>query len=520
MKACTWWPATATWWRFLDPEFKTDTEDWREGRAFELGQKFLYKNRIPADRMLFAARLMTILLSLTLGLVLAAWTRAKFGAWAGILALVFFAFDPNILAHGRYITSDVCVTLFSFGACIAWGAYLVKGGTGRLVLAGVVLGLAMISKFSSAFLLPVFLLLAVLRFAQQGRVFGWKRLAGSFLLVWVLAGVVVVAAYPGEASMLIPKTHRQLEEGGQPPLAIFVSPATAVGRGLIWLGHSLGLRPHSYLLGLGMVAEHNAVGHPSYLMGEVFPTGHWSYFPIAFAVKTPLGTLAALALVLGLGVFCLVRAGTRLFRQWRGVDFTWLVVTVPPLVYLAFTMAGSINIGVRHLLPVYPFLFAALGGGLVRFPWKRRGLLIAALAAAVMVESLAVYPYYLAFFNRAVGGPANGSKYLVDSNIDWGQDLKRLKRYLDEHKLEKVCIRYFGSAPPRYYGIEEQYLPSGDQWQERSEMICPVAAVSVTPLMGVYVPPEQLAWLRGRTPVDKVGYSINIYAISEADKRR
>ncbi len=503
----------------LHPEFKPDPVDWREGRSWQLGQAFLYKNRIPADRMLFAARLMTILLSLAAGLLLAAWTRWKFGAWAGLVALGFFAFDPTVLAHGRYITSDICLTLFSFAACLAWGAYLEKGGTRRLVLAGLVLGLALISKFSSAYLVPVFPLLAAARFLQQGRGFGWKRFAGSLVAVWVLAGLVVVAAYPTEASMLIPETPEQLEAGGQPPLAIFVSPSSAAGQGLIWIGHQLGLRPHSYLLGLGMVAEHNAAGHPAYLLGETYKNGHWAYFPVAFAVKTPLGTLAALVIVLAAGVFAAARARRGVWRRWREMDFAWLVVLVPPVVYLIFSLLGGINIGVRHLLPIYPFLFALLGAGLMRIPWRRKGLVIGVLMGAAAVESLSVYPYYLAFFNRAVGGPGNGAHYLVDSNLDWGQDLKRLKSYLDEHHYEKVCIRYFGSAPPRYYGIEEQYLPAGNQWKERGEMTCPVAAVSATVLMGDYVPAEQLAWLRGRTPIAKVGYSIYVFPISEQDKR-
>lgn len=503
---------------FMHPEFSTATADWREGRAWELGQAFLYKNRIPAGRMLFAARMMTILLTLAAGLVLALWTRSQFGQTAGLLALGFFVFDPAVLAHGRYITSDICITLFAFAACLAWGSYLVKGGRRRLAAAGLVLGLALISKFSAVFLVLVFALLAAARYLQQGRAFGWRRFAGSLAAAWLLATLVVVAAYPTEARMLIPETRSQREASGQPPLAIFVSPATTVGRGLIWTGHRLGLRPHSYLLGLGMVAEHNAEGHPAYLMGETYKTGQWSYFPIAFAVKTPLGTLAALLAVLAVGVVGLARGPVRLLHAWRRLNFAWVVVLVPPVVYLTFTLIGGINIGIRHLLPIYPFLFALLGAGLVRIPWRRRSLIIGITLGATALESVLVYPYYLAFFNRAVGGPGNGAHYLVDSNLDWGQDLKRLKTYLDEHHYGKVCICYFGSAPPRYYGIEEQYLPAGNQWKERSEMICPVAAVSATVLMGDYVPLSQLAWLRERKPIAKVGYSIYVYPISESDK--
>jgi len=125
-------------------------------------------------------------------------------------------------------------------------------------------------------------------------------------------------------------------------------------------------------------------------------------------------------------------------------------------------------------------------------------------------ESLAIYPHYLAFFHFICGGPANGPKYLVDSNIDWGQDVIKLKRHLDQRGVKTFWICYFGSAELEYYGLEALSLPPERELGDTSKFDG-VIAMSVTPLQGVYVPPEDFAWLRKRTPDAKVGYSIYVY---------
>jgi hypothetical protein len=184
---------------------------------------------------------------------------------------------------------------------------------------------------------------------------------------------------------------------------------------------------------------------------------------------------------------------------------------VPPLLYFAVSCAAAINIGVRHILPVYPFLYVATAALLSRLAARRTArVAMLALGALQIAECASISPDYLAFFNAFTGGPANGPNYLVDSNIDWGQDVKKLARWLEAHGTRRVAISYFGNAQLPYYGLDAVGLP--DPRDRRAwEAIDGFAAASVTTLEGVYVPPENLAPLRALQPVAKVGWSIYVY---------
>jgi hypothetical protein len=232
-------------------------------------------------------------------------------------------------------------------------------------------------------------------------------------------------------------------------------------------------------------------------------------------VKTPAAVLILLALCLGTGLAAFAQAGTRRWRL-RAVPFEWIVLLLPPLVYFAFSMRSHVNIGIRHLLPVYPFLFVALAAALVRTSWRRRALAVMVLVLAV--ESAAIYPHYLAFFNGFAGGPDNGPRYLVDSNLDWGQDLYNLKKYVVTHDAKHLCVSYFGRASMAYYKLDYELLPQTHQAAEREKMDC-VAAISATQLMGAYVGGEMYRWLRERQPMAKIGYSIYLYDFRRSPTR-
>jgi hypothetical protein len=226
-------------------------------------------------------------------------------------------------------------------------------------------------------------------------------------------------------------------------------------------------------------------------------------------VKTPVAVLAALALVLALAVARL---------RWsliRDAPLEWFAMLAPIVFYGALSAAGHVDIGLRHLLPIYPFFYALLAAGLVVPRWRFKNLALAILLTGVAAESLAAYPYYTAFFNAAVGGPKNGPKYLVDSNIDWGQDLKRLGRFSTEHGSPLMCVLYFGTAPDWYYVPRAGNFPTLEELRKGADLGCEFAAVSVTPLEGVYVPQEQFAWLRDVPPLQRVGYSIYVWDVHD-----
>ena len=472
----------------------------------DAGVEFLYHNRFPADTILFAARLPMIAITVGLVCVLAAWCRKRFGAAVGIVAALLFSLDPTVIAQGRYVKNDMTVTAMAFLAVIAWEWFLETGKTRALIWSGVALGLALGSKYSAVFLLPVFLILYAI---QEWRTFSPARALRSFAVVAALAAAVVLVLYAPYAGALLP----QGRGSAGVPLRNAVDQATAFGRGLAWLGSRLGWRSHPYLTGLATFVAHGGGTHPAYLWGNHGSSGWWYYFPFAFAVKTPVGVLAAVVVLIALAALLLL-SGKLGWKQIREAPLAWFALLAPMVCYGALSAAGHVDIGLRHLLPMYPFFYALLAAGLVLPRWRWKTPVIAVILVATAAESLAAFPYYTAFFNVLVGGPKNGPKYLVDSNIDWGQDLKRLGRFAAEHGSPRMCFAYFGTAPASYY-LNAGNFPSIEELRQGADLGCDFAAVSVTPLEGVYVPEERFAWLRDVPPLERVGYSIYVWDVHD-----
>lgn len=441
------------------------------------GFQFLYFNTADPDLILALARSVTVAMSLAFAAWIAIWTRRHFGMTAALLALGLFAFDPNLIAHGRYVTTDLAVAFFTFLAATLWIDCLIldQPPLWRVLLAGAALGAAVSSKYSALFLLPLVLLVGLIR----------KR--------WRDTAVVAIVAMAFVALLYSPELLRWRQTGLlRPRLGL----RTATSRVLFFFAQRLGLPALSYFLGLESLAEHNLEGHQTYILGRVLDAGVWYYFPVAFLVKTPLATLAAIA-----GGVVL------LYRQRKTNAFLALALAVPPVVFFALCMQSRIAIGHRHLLPVYPFLFVIAGWSLSRWRWA--GF---ALVALLAVESLGIYPHYLAFFNQAAGGPVNGPKYLVDSNIDWGQDIKKLGRFMKQRQIPSVCLCVFGNVDLARYGVVSIDFP------DRREDCHQFAAISVTPLYGVYNSrPDDYRFLRELQPIERVGYSIYVYDLRPRD---
>jgi hypothetical protein len=465
----------------------------------DAGLAFLYKNRLPAGEILFAARLPMIAVTIGLLLALAAWCRRRFGPTVGIVAAFLFALDPNVIAQGRYVKNDMLVTALAFVAVIAWDWFLETRKGIALTASGLALGLALGSKYSALFLLPVFLILYLLR---KWRNFSLPRFLKSFAVVALLAAVVILILYAPYDGALLP--HARSAAGA--PLRDVIDQSTALGRRIAWIGSRLGWRAHPYLVGLAQFASHGGGTHPAYLWGTRSNSGWWYYFPFAFLIKTPVAVLLALLLTFPFAA-------------------TQPLLLIPILIYGALSIASHVNIGLRHLLPIYPFLYAVIAAGLVNIRSRFRVPLMVAIALATAIESFAIYPYYPAFFNLLAGGPKNGPKYLVDSNLDWGQDLQRLGEFASAHAATpqsqaQICVMYFGTAPTWYYLRYAANFPKLDEMREGAPLECQFAAVSVTPLQGVYVPPDWFAWARDVPPLARIGYSIYVWDVHDPAFRR
>jgi len=377
--------------------------------------------------------------------VVTGWAvRSWAGDLAGILAAALLAFEPNLLAHAGVVHTDLAAALGFFGTLVLAARALERRSLGLWAATGAALGASLAAKFSCVLLVPMVALLALTGLFRERRAAAREGRRPD-LLEWsglLLAGATSLAVLLG--SYAIAMRHMSGAEAAKAVRLFLVSrqaPEATIDR-IIAISRISKEAGH-YAAGLAGIAVQNRTGGGvNFLNGKLSVDGFWEYFFVAFAVKSTLATLAVL------GIACAVGA----LRKVRP-DLVLFTLVLPP-VYLFLTgMATSYNIGIRHMLPVYPLLLSAAVLVLFRSLSARAATAILAVAASVqLVETLRVHPHELSFFNAAAGGPSNGAAWLNDSNLDWGQDLERLARRLEARGEEgRATIAYFGGGDPAYY---------------------------------------------------------------------
>ncbi len=474
-----------------------------EDFEFAYSRRFLYEAN-DADRLLAAARWPIMLLALATGLVAWLWGRRLLGEGAALAALALVAFEPNMLAHGRLVTTDMAATLFTLAAFAGLERRLAASSAGRsprwmTALSGVALGLGLLSRFSCVLAVPV---LGLALAADTRR--PWRTRLAVFVMVVIIALAVVngfyLAAGQGSASMIFPLAQQPVAG----PLRTEPLASLAASPALRWLPLPL---PRLYLEGLDLARYKNLYQEgPSYLNGQYSDDGFVSYFVQALAMKT---TLPMLLLAAG----CLL--ALRRHAPRRPGILVWVLLPLAGTIALTTALTRA-QIGLRYVLPAIPFLCLAGGAGAAAVigpgtpttgtPRRRAAwALVLLLLGWHAGEALAIHPYHLAYFNEAAGGPDRGYLHLVDSNLDWGQDLVGLAQFMRQQGLERINLYYFGTADPAYYGITRN-VPPQPGW----------FAVSATHLMGVYLPDrDYFAPFRTMPIQTTIGHSILVYRLDE-----
>ena len=419
--------------------------------AFLRGKEFLYRN--DADKILARTRTAATVLTLLAALVVFFATREMFGTGAAFVALVLLTFDPNLLAHGALITTDVGLACFMSLSVYMFYRFVKAPSALRLIAAGVAVGLVLAVKHTGLLVLPILFLLVVGEIVRHA--FGAKRenfgrrglkLLGSLVIITLIGFLILWSFYRFR--------YEARPDGLQlnPPLAEYVQGLKPYEAWPVSTAARLRLLPESYLYGLVDV-KLTANYYTSYVLGKVYPHGVWFYFPVAFLVKSTVGVLALFLLTL----FVIV---TRRVKHGREILF----LVIPVIFYLAVAMTVGMNIGVRHILVVYVFLYVLIGGAVWALMQKSRKWVYAVgvLLLIHAVSSVAAFPNYIAYANELWGGPSQTNKYLTDSNSDWGQQLKSVKQYLDQRGVKECWFVYFaaGVAEPSYYGIPCRPLPT------------------------------------------------------------
>ena len=459
---------------------------WQSGDAWRFGYETLYgplgsPERRDPRAVALAARAMMIVPALGLGLLVFVWSREIWGAGGGLLSLAFFALSPTMLAHARLVTTDLPVALGFVATVWCFSRALQRPSVPWTVAAGLALGAALLVKFT-AVLLPPILAGAILVERARRRRSGERPLAplhavGTWVAVCLLAWGCVWVGYGLRVGA--PEIPERATERPAPPSSGRALEATV---GFATRAHLL---PEAWLKGMSLAAR-DATYRLGYLDGETSVVGWWRYFPEAFALKTAPATLAGL---LWLAAW-LAASG-----RWRDPRL-WLVA-LPLVVYAAVSIGSRLNIGHRHLTPLYPFLFVALGG-LVEPSSRNRvaraglGLIVAAAIATFAVAT----PRHLSYFNFLAGGARGGARHLLDSNLDWGQDLGRLATWMRRERLDRIPLAYFGTADPEAYGIAYDKVARVPDFQPERPRVRPgpgeLVAVSANLLHGLYVEEDEL----------------------------
>ena len=424
-----------------------------KNEAYLSGGDFIFQNDF--ETIIFRARMAASIFALMVALLAFLTAREMFGTGAGFLALLLIVFEPNFLAHGALVTTDTGAACGLLASIYAFYRYVKSPLWGRVAVLGLAAGIFFITKHSAVLLPAMLILLAITELLRRRQVGDESRLRQALRLagVLVIAGVIAVGImWTGYGFRY---SARPAGQQINPLLESTLGNLSPVEGKAVTVMARWKLLPESWLYGLADVRS-VANTWPSYIFGKVYAHGEWFYFPVAFVIKATLTTLIFLPLI----VYAIA---TGKLRGWREILF----LSLPPSLYFCISMTSKLNIGVRHILLVFIFLLVLAGGAAWSLICKDRRWAwpIGALILFHVISSLRAFPTsYIAYANELWGGPANIHKYLTDSTTDWGQQLKAVKRYVDERGIQQCWFAYTAepAIPFRAYGIPCKTLPTMD----------------------------------------------------------
>jgi 4-amino-4-deoxy-L-arabinose transferase-like glycosyltransferase len=450
-----------------------DTPAWRNSEVWLTGYAFFYTSGNDPAWMLFSARAMNSAFGAALVLLVYFWSRRVWGEAGALVSAAFCALCPTMLAHSGLATSDMGMALFLLAAASAYWRHLHDGRWRAWWLSAALLGLAAVAKYTAVLLLPIAVLMATVRILRPvpltfGRATFTTRRGrlGAILASTTAQGLVAIAVIWAFFGFRYSVGHPALPAGEfNLPWEVMLTIGGVKAR-VIEFCRAYHLLPEGWLYGLAFVLKH-AEARAAFLDGDYSIHGWVSFFPKAFLYKTPPALLAALFTGAGL-VASRIRTGT-------GTRLAGAIYRVTPLllvfvVYWFFSLTSNLNIGHRHILPTYPALYiftGALGWAASR-AWKQSvstGRMFAAAIACLIgwqaLTTARIHPHYLAYFSPLAGGPAEGYQHLVDSSLDWGQDLPALRKWLGENRRpgERVHLSYFGTDEPARYVPDAVLMP-------------------------------------------------------------
>ncbi len=564
-----------------DLTFPTDIPAWTDeiNGQWECGWKFIYERGNDPEMMFLYTRFLPMLLLFLLGIYVYKWTKELFGIKAGLLATTLFAFSPNIIAHSHYVTTDFGVTVFMFISVYYFTKFIKKPGWWTMILATITFALASLAKFSAVLLIPYFglLLLAaiIVRREQIKDFFGSKMFKSQVAKrIWIYVVVGIVIAILGHLLVVIPYVHhtakmptdlheRLIKESLPQDEGLGAMARPVLLEMSKWPG---GKAMTTYFTGAVMVFARVGGGNSAFLLGDYQNEGWWYFYLVSFLLKVPAAMLILTFSAIGIGFVALARNWKKVrpgyviktkegqeveswgiktqgrFGRWfeKICKLVWnrFDIFVLVTIMLMFWVAGfnsKANIGLRWMLPTFPFLYVIVAGAVLyclrnlrkravttkKAGWLDFSLFVTtALVVWYILASLFAYPYYLSYFNEFIGVNENGYKYSVDSNLDWGQDLNRLAKWMEINDIDHIYVDYFGG------GVPEHSLGEGNvtAWHSKETLPPPGSYLAISATfyqMSEFFARRQnevsYVEMLSREPDYFIDSSILIYKITEED---
>jgi len=503
---------------FIDLYFPTGDSAWTQdvNGQWAIGSAFLYGSGNDADYIVHSSRMLPIILTIFLIILIYAWSAELLGSWWGLVPAMLFGLSPTVLAHGHYVTTDIGA---AFGIVLATYFFIkfTKLPSGkRIFAAGLAFGIAQLMKFSAILLIPYFIILVIFLFAssvahdwkltdakirfKRFSIRSWHYIK-SLLIIFLVGYAVVVYPVYALFTLNYPEQRQTADTefiltsfaSGPTPPGQICKPARCLADMDIWMTKNRITKPFAeYFLGVLMVLQRSSGGNTSYFMGEVSATGSASYFPIVYLLKETLPALLIILMGILIGMQDILAKFKNRFSGAIKYFLTRYLVTGFPefsmlvfvVLYWAYSIRSPLNIGIRHLLPTFPFIYILAASAWeklfnyyatlqepksiiegIKFYAESKArsvikLMFFALLAWFVLETAFTAPYFLSYFNELGGGVYGGYRFVTDSNYDWGQDLSRLQDFISKHhEIKRIAVDYFGGGNPNYY-----LSPKGVEW--------------------------------------------------------
>jgi hypothetical protein len=485
----------------------------------------IYQPPAKGVDLLNRARMMCLPLAVLLAILIALWAGEVAGPAAAVAAMFVFVFDPNWLGHGPLAKNDVAFSLAFFAAFYATWRLGKRFSIPAVVAVILVSALGLGVKLSGLIIAPLVVVCLLAR-AEMREL--WitanrrRRLAAvagiglgiviaSYALLWTEYRFRFEAGIDMNASIDVLRwqdVSAAANTDAPTRSALAAWRADTATSAVLWL-QSHRLVPQAWAAGYVALRSVDSGNWRAYLLGNVYSGGVWYYFPLALLFKEPLALI-----------------GTAIGAAWIGLrsrpiwSWTLLAALIPALVYSALMIGSNLNIGLRHLFPIIPFIDVGIGVAAARV-WTGGGraarFVVVILAVGLAAETLSAYPDFISFFNLACGGERGGISLLSDSNLDWGQDLPLLADWQKQNPTVPLYLDYFGYCDPAVYGIRYRDISNGNV----SGLRLPgIAAISATNLQGTYASPQLVQFHRQfdrKHPLQVLGGTIYLFRYTPND---